>query len=55
MRTLRGRLGILAYPAAIDIRAGFVVGVDVGGPRKGFHAVALSNGGYFAIYQGVYT
>jgi hypothetical protein len=23
-----------------------VVGIDVGGPRKGFHAVALRDGGY---------
>lgn len=27
-----------------------VVGVDVGGPRKGFHAVALRDGDYFAKF-----
>ena len=28
-----------------------VVGIDVGGPRKGFHAVALSDGQYFAKHS----
>ena len=27
-----------------------VVGIDVGGPRKGFHAVALRDGGYLANF-----
>ncbi len=34
----------------IDIKSGVVVGIDVGGPRKGFHAVALSGGNYLAKY-----
>jgi predicted nuclease with RNAse H fold len=34
----------------IDIKSGIVVGIDVGGPRKGFHAVALSDGNYLAKY-----
>src|SRR5213593_2504260 len=29
---------------------GVVVGIDVGGPSKGFHAVALRDGGYLARF-----
>lgn len=29
-------------------KTGIVIGIDVGGPRKGFHAVALSNGIFLA-------
>jgi predicted nuclease with RNAse H fold len=38
------RLPTLSSPAK-------VVGIDVGGPRKGFHAVALDSGDYFARFS----
>ena len=31
-------------------RETFVVGIDVGGPRKGFHAVALREGAYLDTF-----
>jgi hypothetical protein len=35
-------------PRSSSHRAGVVVGIDVGGPTKGFHAVALEAGRYRA-------
>jgi hypothetical protein len=32
-----------------------VVGVDVGGPKKGFHAVALQDGQYFEQFSTLRT
>src|SRR5882724_9437903 len=32
-----------------------VVGIDVGGPTKGFHAVALRDGGYLAKFAALDT
>jgi predicted nuclease with RNAse H fold len=40
----------LPQTITVPNKAGVVIGIDVGGPSKGFHAVALRDGRYLAKY-----